>query len=407
MYKSGRRKGFSQSFVLFFTLMLLISLLSGESNAQLKTEPGNIKLGPFYVSPSLLVKEIYTDNLFFEKSNTKDDYKTVFSPGLKILLKPLNRHSILFAYEGIFTRHAEYNSEDTDDHRADGLIELDFKGGLNLKAWDTYTKAHEPRSYSPTGKIVKFETNVAAASASYELSKRFKIKAEYSNSNINFSDAENNFRDRKEDFASGIVFYRFLPKTSALIEYDFTRVKYDTNTAYDSDVNSVLAGVTWEVTDKITSTVKAGYLKKDFDSPSRNDFKGGIFAVDIDHQFTEFTSVKLVAQKKINETNILGTDTDYFTTTGTFGEFKHRFTGKISGLVNGSYGVDKYNKAITIGTKTEIREDKTWNAGAGLRYLIQKWWEIGLNYLHCDRNSNFDDFDYKENTYSLFVKFVF
>ncbi len=400
------RSNVFSSIVLSIIFIFLVTQLSGiEAEAQLNTDPGNIKLGPFYVTPSLLIKETYTDNLFYDVTDGQDDFKTILSPGIKLLLKPLKRHSILLAYEGTFTRHADFSSEDTDDHRADALIELDFTGGLNIKAWDTFTKDHEPRRYSPTGEIEEFYTNVIAASASYELSKRFKIKADYINTNYNFESEISNFRDRKEDTASGTLFYRFLPKTSFLLEYDFTRVKYDHETDLDSDVTAILGGIKWEVTEKMTGTIKAGYLMKDFESSVRNDFDGVIFSLAIDHQFTEFTSIRLMGERRINETNIVGPD--YSTITEGYGEFTQRLTNKISGVINGSYGVEKYNKAITAGTVTDIREDRVWNAGAGLRYQIQKWWEIGLDYLHRNRDSNFNIFDYKENAYSLFMKFVY
>jgi hypothetical protein len=50
------------------------------------------------------------------------------------------------------------------------------------------------------------------------------VQVEYTQKTWNFMTS--NFRDRNEGLISGYLYYRFLPKTSAFVEYDHKSVEY-------------------------------------------------------------------------------------------------------------------------------------------------------------------------------------
>lgn len=392
-------------FLLYFFLINLLAFIllpDGIANArrQIKEGPRKIKVGPLRISPSLIVEEKYTDNVFVASAGEESDFVTTFSPGLQLLLTP-SRHNILFEYKGRFKKHAEFTGEDTNDHRIEALGELNFRGGLSLRIWDIFTTGHENRGDSSTGLVEKFETNTVAASALYEFGERYKVSGEFSNTNYDFEISP--FRDRSENAGAVTLFYKFLPKTTALIEYDYLETDYDT-VFLDSVSNSFLGGLEWELTEKTTGIVKAGYYFKDFDAAGVSSYKDFIFSGSLEFNFTGRTSLDLEAAKTVNESTLSGAN--YFVSKTISGRLTHDFTRKISSTLKTSYGVHDFDIPLTIGAQTGIREDKVFDIGGGVEYRIQEWLQLHLDYNHRDKNSSFDVFDYVENSVFISAKIV-
>jgi len=280
---------------------------------------------------------------------------------------------------------------------------MDFKFGrrLGLTLQDVYAKGHEPRSSSTTGLIEKYTANTASASISYKLADVSKVKMDYSKTAWKFKSSQ--FRDRGEDLISTYLYYRILPKTSAFVEYDHKQVDFDQSTiTLDNKVNSGLLGATWEITEKSKGTVKGGYTWKNFESSTLKDLRTWAASIDLNHEFSDYTSLKVLGQRAVNETTLQGAR--YIATTGMYCEFTHKFTYKTAGILRGSYGEDKFSDAIA--PETKARNDLTTAAGAGLKYQMRDCLEFAIDYNYRERNSNINAYDYKENSYMFTINFA-
>ncbi len=360
-----------------------------------RKEPGPLRLGPVELHPYLTVKETYSDNVFFTSDDKKSDFITSLTPGI-VLQVPFRMHTLSFNANTTFTRYSKYSSENTTDYALGGLGNFLLGSLVTLNISDAYAKGHEPRSSSSSGIIEKFRTNAAAVSLTYLLANVSKVQLDYTRTTWNYQTSE--FRSRHEDLLSAYLYYRMLPKTSAFVEYDFKQVRFNDKTnGLDNKVFTGLLGLTWEVTERSKGTVKAGYLQKDFDDPSRGSLKTWTAAADVSHDFSDFTSIKLLAKRDVNESSLLGTR--YFITTGLYGELTRKFLDRLAGVVRASYGEDKYSDIIP--GDTEMRKDKTVAVGAGMRYYLQRWLEFVLDYNYRKRDSNIDIYKYTENAFSL------
>ena len=377
-------------------LFLGVCLLADRADAI-----GNIHFGPLEVHPFLSLKEEFTDNVYTTSTDQKSDSITVTMPGVKVQM-PFSMHRVEAEYYAIDRRYGTYSGDDTTDHHASGLLDLKFGSFFSLAASGAFDKGHEPRGSSASGFIEIFRKNTGSASATYQLANRSKVQLDYSRTSFNFMDS--NFRDRDEALASGYLYYRFLPKTSAFIEYDRKSVDFTpASTTLDNSMDTLSFGITWEATARSKGTIKAGRTSKDFNDPSEQDFSDWSWSIDLDHKFTEATSVVLVGQRQINETNYPGIA--YFTTTGAYAEFSHRFMSKMAFLLRGSYGRDVYSNPVPPETST--REDKTNMMGTGLKYFMHEWLEFGVDYNKKNRDSNIDVNDYRETLYVLSVSMLF
>ena len=213
-----------------------------------------------------------------------------------------------------------------------------------------------------------------------------------------------NFRDRDEAIMAGYLYYRFLPKTSAFFEYERKAVDFtEASTPLDNAMDSLLLGLTWEMTGRSKGTIKGGRTSKDFKDPAVKDFSVWTWSVDLNHKFNELTSLSVVGSRQVNETNWAGTA--YFITTGAYGELKHSFMSKMAILLRGSYGTDRFSNAVP--PETVVRVDKTRMLGTGLRYTMKDWLEFGADCNKRNRDSNLNAHDYQETQYILSANMTF
>jgi hypothetical protein len=362
---------------------------------------GNIRIGQMEIHPYVSLQEIWSDNIYSTSTLQKSDSITVTTPGVK-LLWPFGMHRLEAEYYAVDRRYNTYHGEDTTDHHAKGLLGLQFGSYFSLTASDTFDKGHEPRSSSATGFIERFRTNAASVSAAYQLATRSKVQFDYTKTSWNFMTS--NFRDRDEDLIAGYIYYRFLPKTSAFVEYDRKMVDFtQVTTKLDNAMDTLSLGITWDIDESSKGTIKAGRTAKDFEDPAEKDFTVWTWSVKVNHIFSDLTTVNVIGLRNVNETNFSGTS--YFITTGAFADLTHKFASKMAFVVRGSYGTDVYSNAVF--PETLVREDKTKMLGAGLRYTMKDWLEFGADYNKRNRDSNINVNDYQETQYVLSANMSF
>lgn len=373
---------------IFFVCMLALCIAPVVAGAE-----GNIHVGQLKINPYVSVNEEYSDNVFYTSSEERNDAITTTTPGVK-LQYPFRMHQADLEYYSVLTRYHRYTSENTTDDHTKGNVNLKFGSLVSLNLSDTNVTGHEPRSASSTGFIERYKTNTAAASAIYQLTDLSKIQVDYAKSLWRFQTS--GFRNRDEELVSGYFYYRLLSKTSAFIEYDRKNVVFSQSTPdLDNTADSILAGITWEITARSKGTVKVGTIKKNFTSDAQGDFRGWVGYADVHHDFTDNTSIMLNGQRTVNETNLPGNR--YFITTGAYAELTHRFLRRLSGVVRGSYGQDEYSDPVP--PDTTVRIDRTLLEGFGLKYAMKDWLEFAVDYNRRERRSNLPVNDYNEHSY--------
>ena len=366
---------------------LVITTLSSESQA--------MRFGAFEIHPFLGLTERFTDNVFNTNTDLKSDFSTVITPGAQIIFpRTKKRYQVELLYQADLERFNKFTSENADNHKAVGKFEIKLPSGLEFYGNDEFNRNHDPRGINISPELDFYKSNRAALGAAYSLSDRFKLRVDYSNFILNYEADRNKFRNRVDNGIAGYLYYRFLPKTSGFIEYEYLVVDYDKSDDLDSKEHHFFGGITWDITGKTKGTVKGGYGIKDFKDHAIKGYKGSIMEIIIDHNFSSRHSLKVKGIRSTNETNIAGST--FFVTTGLLLEYFHKFTGKITGKAYMSYGRDSYRGELA-------RKDDTWEGGLGVIYQIKRWLRTEAQYSYTKRNSNIADFTYGNNTYYLKV----
>ncbi len=365
------------------------------ASATFSSDSQAVRFGEFEIHPSLGLTERFTDNVFNTDTDRESDFSTVISPGVQIIFpRSKKRYELELIYQADVERFNTFTSENAVSHKAAGRFEIRFPVGLEFVVNDEFNRGHDPRGLNISPELDFFDSNLGRVSAAYNLSDRFKLRFDLTNFILRYDADRNEFRNRTDNGVSGYLYYRFLPKTAAFIEYDYLVVNY----AQPSDLNSkehhLFGGVTWDITGKTKGTVKVGYGTKDFKDPTVDGYGDVVMEITIDHNFSTRDSLRVGGIRSTNETN--NPQNDFFVTTGLSLEYLHKFTGKITGKAYLSYGRDSYRGE-------QPRRDDTWEGRIGLIYQIKNWLRAEAGYSHTDRSSTIETYSYPNNTYYLKV----
>lgn len=377
---------------------------------------GNLRLGPVELHPYFQISESFDDNVCRTKeeecpdpedaTETQDggDLITVFTPGLQAVL-PFDVHRLQVDYQANFGRYAEFTTENYSDNQLKGLLTLDFPGGLSIHLKDDWKNGHDPRAFNQNAEIDFYRQNAAGADLGIKFGPKLHLAVNYTQLILNYEEDRNDFRDRTDSTIGGAIYFKFLPKTFALAEYNNADVKFEEDNPALGDLNSTVhrtyLGLTWAITARSHGTLKGGYVRKDFEEAD-TDYHGGIVSALLEHEFSSRNSVRLAAIRDVRESNLL-TQTHYISTSSSL-EWTHQIHARLSAALRAGFGRDRYPEEDTPGGDDRI--DKTWEGGVGLEYRLPDWLNAGLRYHRTQRTSTLDGFEFMDNLYTASVKII-
>ncbi|MEZ5503162.1 MAG: outer membrane beta-barrel protein, partial [Halioglobus sp.] len=206
-------------------------------------------------------------------------------------------------------------------------------------------------------------------------------------------------RDRDETTLGSTFFYPVAPKTSLLADYTFKHIHYPNPFAeappLDSDENSLLLGVKWEITPNLASTAKAGYVDKRFDDPERKDWDGLGWSVELLMKPREQDTISVLSSRAPEETTLQG---DFIKRTGVSATWTHNWSDRVFTELGTLYSRDIYEQSIND------RKDDTYNVSFRVGYQFRRWASFYTGYSYDDRNSNVDNLSYTDNVFNIGVE---
>lgn len=375
-----------------------------------------------YWHPFVGFHGFYNDNIYNTRDDRKDDFIFVMSPGVwltvpriqhkllqvdssnrspggfnvgRLTPESFRRYQTYFFYGADIEMFSKHSSENTVNHRAEGLLQYTMRNGLALELLNKFMFSHDTRGTGVSEELDKYRSNLTNFMAFYD-TKKTKLRFDYSHFLVNYDSSRNGFRDRHDNALSGEVHYKIKPKTSLFVQYQFVDISYQDDTLSDSNEHHFYGGIEWAVTAKSRGRMKAGYGLKDFSDSSIGDGNDFIFEAQIDHRFTPKTSVTVAALRKTNETNI--STTDYMVTTGIRSEYTQQISRRLQGSAKLAYWNEQYKGNIDYAGETGERHDNIYEGGLRLVYNVREWLNFDLGYLVTTRNSNFSDFNYVNNS---------
>jgi hypothetical protein len=327
----------------------------------------DLGLPGFKITPFISERVEYEANVFQAPSHSQDD---------------------------VILRYVDLDNQDTEHYFVLGNLLLDFPGGLKAKLKEDFARTSDPPGTELTGRI-KSTTNVLSPSVEYGFAQRYAIGLDYSWTTVSFDNTVQQL-DRDEHAIGLTGYYRIQPKTDLLANFTYGIKDFDT--ANDRDVHRYIGaiGVRGEITSRLTSTLRLGYEVRDPDRGNVGAYSGLVVSGDLVYTPTDRTRISLIADRSVQE-SVFATNTAFISDILTL-LVEHYLTPKL--LLTGRAIVgngDYFEKAQKVSGTFAWRTDWLYGFSIAAEYQIQKWLSVSADYTYSRRDSNFDNFDFKDD----------
>jgi len=400
----------SNKLLSFIVAASSLAFLCGVSYGQLTNEDlpnrDGVKLGKMVVHSAFKTAERYDTNIFLTDSADKHDMITILSPSGGFEL-PFRNGSLSADYLADIALYGIHRDQDHVDQRARGFAELEL-ADYKVKINDIF-RIFTNRAVNENSVRLKQTVNEIRAGVSTDF-ERLNLDAGYTN-RLEMYDSNDIFlstltyedRNRDNHIIDTTVSYRFLPKTSFLLENDLGFIRYfNSSIIPDSVYDEALVGVqgTWFSKSKIN--FKAGLRAQDYDNSNiiaSKDYIGPVMRGGFDYSPTVSDTIVFEFTKTIYESTY--GNMNYYNASLFGFNYRHNFTDKVAANLFGSYQQHLYPSESTENGLTAKRRDNYYQGGASVRYDLRKWVSFEAKYEYAQKVSKFDVFDYKDQQVTI------
>jgi hypothetical protein len=366
------------------------------------------RLGAVRVSPYVEFDEIYRTNVFQTSSDKKADWLEAINPGLRVELPLAQQHRLSLGYLGNYFFYNRFSDQSHLDHNVNGEGAFNFPGGLNFRVGTAFRDAVEEATAQNTRQR-PYDRVTPYFIAGYKISDRTKLEWNYQYDTLLFKDSIDRINNYGENLASMTFFYKFWPKTAALLQYIFTARDYPDFAQDNNIANTGLIGLTWDPTAKLTGTVKFGYTFKQYDqfmAGRNNSPDAWALSIQTLYRYSRYTNITLIAQRSIQEDS--DSNNSPYTNTGfllTVNHYLHKW--KVNTYAGITYYNNAYFNSTLNGKALEARTDNIFGVVAGVSRPLNRWIRLRADYVYQDKTSNFTSFSYMEHKILLGVQAAF
>jgi hypothetical protein len=356
----------------------------------------------------------YDDNIFNTENETESDFITVISPGIQLTVpgtdqpaeaivtdtttpggltfgrftdRSYRRFRAYAGYAPWFQFYANNSDENVVNHYAQAGLQYNLRSGLSFDLVNRFVKDYDRIYANRSTQIDQYISNLFNLIATYPVSPKFSLRADYTNNFIDYLDDEiNGFRNRTDNSGAAYVFYQFKPKTSAFVELRYTDIDYDIDNDRDGDLQNAFGGLSWDITAKSRGRFRAGYGLRRYDEPVFEDSDRFVFDGSMDYRFSPKTRLDLGLYHRIEES----TETLYedLLTTGAALTYPQALRHNLDFEFELSYRLENYRGGDPDLIDLPDRDDNVWFVSPSLTYTFSRWLSGSVAYLYRARNSD-------------------
>jgi hypothetical protein len=375
--------------------------------------------------PFISVTSHYLDNIYESDQEKKADVLTVLTgglwfsaPGVKRLMIEqtsgslpggIRKRSILneterpyqayFLYKADAERYSKYDSGNFVNHKAEALMSLNGSAGHRLELSDVYLRSHDAKGEEPVKELGEFRSNHLGLSATVALTSKLLLRVDYGQFRIDYEKDIFKHKEHEDRSYSAFAYFRMLPKTSVYVEYTGTEIDYDDIYLLDSEEKDYLLGLQWEVTEKTKGDVKAGFSKREYDSPAREKSSLAKIVGDVEYRFGRKTMIEVEAGRYRKEAGVQSAD--FVLSEHASMRFINRPTSKIKWSV-----VARVRKSTYEGVGQNRVDDDVYGS-AQLNYKFKRWFYAHTGYSYERRSSSQQGSGYTANSVYLGLLLTF
>lgn len=360
-------------------------------------DPLGVRLGAFDLNATLDLGVASTDNLFAAADNTPtnvDDIIYTVNPTAR-LSSNWSRHSVSLDGGATWTKHADYDSEDTDQWFARAVGRLDIGDSSSLRGTARtghyVTPRTDPDSFDD-GVPVEYDRDDFSIGVTHRFS-RAEVSLTAVQDEYEYDTASQVFRDNEINALRGRIAYELSPRLGIVVAATSDERDYKNTPALDSDGTSIMAGVSLN-TDLMRGELTVGQFERDY--TAADNFDGLAIAGNLEWYVTQLTTLTFTARRDADDQ--VGVSSGLPFVTEEFGaRVDHELRRNIILTAAASIGEREYDTNL-IDRNDDIREFEV-----GADYMLNRRVALRARYNYDEVESNGVDEgrDYDVNTVSV------
>lgn len=371
-------------------------------------KPLGIRTGGFMLHPGVQLAAEYTDNAFY--TNEVQESDTIFHVRPYINAQSTwSRHSLNVRLAADIARYGDYSFRDYEDYFLQVSGQIDVKNRSFFSYSLDYMHLHEGLNTRDSEQgLEPTRYDLYGAGIGYDHTfNRLSVGAFYSYRRMDFDNAvdfdgdviDNQDRDRDIHNVTLRAAYQFQTHTSAFISYGFNSTEYDepfdrNGYARNGDGSQASFGLQRSLTGKLDASLFATYNERAYDDPFLPDTSGWTGGATLNWRATSLTNVSGSISSGIEDTTSAYSSGYLRTLYQVRVNHELRRFLQLNGFV--AYSDSEY-QMIEGAPDFARTEDKTFRAGLGINWFINRYLFLGASYDYATSKTNIPVDDYEVN----------
>jgi hypothetical protein len=326
----------------------------------------------------------WDDNIFLDEANEESDMLFILSPGVELNIGTRTNANINLFYREDFYLYDD-NSQ-LDSNQSNVFFESYWsQARLDLRLKASYQQLIQvtPEFAFLPGQLVERDYYLASLRGEYELTELTSIASGVDYSQLDFK--TQGFSSRESVSVPVNAYYEVTPQVDLSLGYRYRYTDVDLGSNFTDHYFNV--GARGELAPKLIGEVRGGYQIRDFQVGGDSDIIS--FGVDLSHFTTPRTTLLAGLYRDFD----VGGQGQSITSTGGSLGVRHTF----SHLVSGHAGVNYFERSYS----GSPREDETLDLNVGVTYSPIVYLNLSANYIYRTNDSNFNQFEFNNNIFSL------
>lgn len=375
-------------------------------------DPLGATVGSFLLYPSIDLAESYDSNVFVTQTDTKSDLLTTLTPSVQ-LRSNWNNNALNFITSGQMKRYATQVGENNTNALAGTDGRIDIERNVYLTGRLSYQLEHEDRASPNTLVNQKNPTAYQQVSAGSEyvheagrLGLRVAASVDYYTYNnavtLTNTVVPETGRNRIEYTVGPRVSYEIIPGYAAFFQargnYRQYMSEFDTN-GFDSTSRGYAAdvGTAVHLGPTLNGEIFAGWFTQDYNDSRLSPASGPHFGGSLLWNVTQLTSIRASLARTVEESIVVGSSS--FVQTAALASIEREVRRNILFNAGLAYILQDF-QGIT-------RTDTNYQANVGVRYLVTRNLNAGLNVSWAHRSSTAVDSNFDKFLYAVDVRLQF
>lgn len=394
------------------SLLGLTCLLGAQTaSAAVALQPQAVPFGSFVLVPTLSTKTVFNDNIYNLSFDEVSSFSQVINPNFAFIAQ--DRANVYrFNYNLNAAGFANDSNDSYNDHRFDLNAHIEPSSRLRYDAGVAYSLLHDDRGTAASsgfslgeirgngtsanpgiGEVDKYNLATVRLGGEYGAKSARGLLVASVDLNQKRYSRDSSALSRDNDTINALlgIRARLMPKTTFLVDYEFTDTAYKADVGIggspDTKDNRILAGISWENSVQTTGKLRLGQSSRQIDG-----------AADVDKFTWDLGMVwKPLALDTINISGGGRTSDGVNNTT----------------IENTNYSVswthdwlERFNTSVNFGVSEDdyqgfVRNDETTTYGISANYQMRRWLVLGVGINISDKDSTEPDVSNKRNVMSI------